>query len=302
MCNFRAPHLSRGRWINGRLDLFASGEFLERGTMKRSLAFLSASILLACATPQTKEQTLVNRAIDALGGAERLAALNTVYAKGTQKQWEPEQSDMAGGEARFANDTSWEVWQDRAQRVSRIDVERRFQYPTPRTFKFSEVLLPDPGYVLGVDSHSRNAQSQKMNPPAHSMSGLRVATSQREAQRSSVSGVLLAMRSNPTQVRPSIDMEIGNMAYPAASYGPFTIAFDPKSGLPVRIRTLDYDNVWGDVTYDMVLSDWRDFSGIKVATNRKYELNGRVVQDVQFTDFQANAAIDPAKFTVPAEL
>jgi len=270
--------------------------------MKRSLAFLFASVLLACATPQTKEQTLVNRAIDALGGAERLAALNSVYAKGTLKQWEPEQSDMAGGEARFANDTSWEVWQDRAQRVSRADLERRFQYPTPRTFKFSEITMADSGYVLGVDSNSRNAQSQKMNPPGHSMSGLRLAASQREGQRGTVSGLLLAMRNNPTQVRPAVDMEMGNMAYPAAGYGPFTIAFDPKSGLPVRIRTLDYDNVWGDVTYDMVLSDWRDFNGVKVAMNRKYELNGRVVQDVQFSDFQANPAIDPAKFTVPPEL
>ena len=147
--------------------------------MKRLLALLSASILLACATPQTKEQTLVNRAIDALGGADKVAALQSVYAKGTQKQWEPEQSDMPGGEARFANETSWEIWQDRAQRASRTDIERRFVYPAPRTYKFSEIVMPDAGYVLGVDSTGRNAQSQKMNPPAHSMSGLRLAATQR---------------------------------------------------------------------------------------------------------------------------
>ena len=270
--------------------------------MKRSLALLSASILVACAAQQTKEQTLVNRAIDALGGADKLAALQSVYAKGTLKQWEPEQSDMPGGEARFANDSTYEIWQDRAQRTSRADIERRFAYPTPRTFKFTEIVTPDAGYVLGVDSNSRNAQNQKMNPPAHSMSSLRLAASQREALRGSVSGLLLAMRNDPTQVRPSVDMEIGNMAYPAAGYGPFTVAFDPKTGLPVRIRTLDYDNVWGDVTYDAVLSDWRDFNGIKVAMHRTYELNGRMVQDVQLTDFQANPAIDPGKFAVPAEL
>jgi glyoxylase-like metal-dependent hydrolase (beta-lactamase superfamily II) len=80
------------------------------------------------------------------------------------------------------------------------------------------------------------------------------------------------------------------------------VAFDPKSGLPVRIRTLDYDNIWGDVTYDAVFSDWREFAGLHIPMNRKYELNGRVVQDVQLTDFQANPAIDPAKFSVPAEL
>ena len=270
--------------------------------MKRSLAFLSASILLACATPQTKEQSLVNRAVDAMGGPDRLGALQSVYVKGTLKQWEPEQSDMPGGEARFANESSYEIWQDRAQRASRADIERRFAYPAPRTFKYSEIVTPDAGYVLGVDSNSRNAQSQKMSPPGHSMSGLRLAASQREGLRSSVSALLLAMRTNPTQVRPALDMEIGNAAYPAASYGPFTIAFDARTGLPVRIRTLDYDNIWGDVTYDEVLSDWRDFSGVKVAMNRKYELNGRMVQDVQLTDFQANPKADPARFSVPAGL
>ncbi len=205
--------------------------------MKRSFAFLSASILLACATPQTKEQTLVNRAVDAMGGAERLAAINSVVAKGTQKQWEPEQSDMPGGEARFANETSWEIWQDRAQRASRTDIERRFVYPAPRTYKFSEIVMPDAGYVLGVDSTGRNAQSQKMNPPAHSMSGLRLAATQREGLRGTVSGLLLAMRTNPTQVRPALDMEVGNMAYPAAGYGPFTVAFGSTtttSGVTLR--------------------------------------------------------------------
>ena len=58
--------------------------------MKRSLVFLSTFALLSCASPLTKEQSLVNRAVDAMGGADRLAAIKTVSAKGTSKQWEPE--------------------------------------------------------------------------------------------------------------------------------------------------------------------------------------------------------------------
>src|SRR5437868_14842011 len=110
--------------------------------MKRLLAFLSASILLACATPQPKEQTLVNRAVDAMGGAERLAAINSVVAKGTQKQWEPEQSDTAGGESRIANDTNWQIWQDRAQSAARTAIEPRFVYPAPRTYTLSQIVTP----------------------------------------------------------------------------------------------------------------------------------------------------------------
>src|SRR5207244_11083096 len=116
--------------------------------MKRSLVFLSTFALLSCASPLTKEQSLVNRTVDAMGGADRLAAIKTVAAKGTSKQWEPEQSDMPGGEMRFANETSFDVLQDRSQRAGRTDIERRFVYQTPRAVQFSDIDLPDAGYAL----------------------------------------------------------------------------------------------------------------------------------------------------------
>src|SRR3989442_9734026 len=193
--------------------------------MKRSLAVISTLALLSCATPLTREQSLVNRAVDAMGGADRLAAIYTVSAKGTSKQWEPEQSDMPGGEARFANEASFDVLQARSRRAARTDIERGLAYPSPRTFKFTEIVLPDSGYVLGVDSNGRNAQSQKMTPPAHSMSGLRLATIQREALRATTSGLMLQMRNNPSQVRPAVAPEVGGTAHPAGGYGPFTVAF-----------------------------------------------------------------------------
>ena len=270
--------------------------------MKRTLVLAFAFALMSCAGAPTREQSLVSRAVDAMGGAERLAAIQSVSAKGTTKQWEPEQSDVPGGEMRFANETSFDVVQDRSKRAARTDIERRFAYPAPRTFKFTEIVTPDSGYVLGVDSNGRNAQSQKMNPPAHSMSGLRLATTQREALRGTATGLLLAMRNSPDQVRPASEVVVGGGAYPAVAYGSFIVAFDPQTGLPARVRSLDYDNMWGDVNYDVVYSDWRDFGGVRIPMNRKYELNGRMIQETQLTDFQANPPVDAARFEVPAAL
>ena len=105
--------------------------------------------------------------------------------KANLKQWEPEQSDVPGGEPRFANEASVEVVQDRSRRASRTDWVKNFAYPAPRTFTYSEIVTPQAGYVLGVDSNGRNAQSMKMSPPAHSMSGHRLATTQRESRRAS---------------------------------------------------------------------------------------------------------------------
>jgi glyoxylase-like metal-dependent hydrolase (beta-lactamase superfamily II) len=261
------------------------------------VALSSAFFLVSCAT-QTPEQSLVNKAVDAMGGAERLAGVKTITFKGTGKQWEPEQSDVPGGEPRFANETNFEGIIDAASRSSRIDIVRNFAYPAPRTFTFSEIVTPEAGFVLGVDSNGRNAQNLKMSPPAHSMSGYRLATTQRENRRGGTAALMLGMQRNPDRVQPAEAIR----GQPAVSFDGFVVAFDPASGLPARIRTLDYDNIWGDVSYDMLVSDWRTVDGVKIPMNRKYELNGKLVSEVQFTDVRFNQAVDTGRFQVPAEL
>ena len=127
--------------------------------MKRTLVFLFSILGLASCATSPREQGLVQRGVDAMGGADQIAAIKTISVKGTMKQWEPEQSDVPGGETRFANESSYEVVQDRTRRAARYDWEKKFAYPAPRTYKFSEILTPDAGYVLGVDTTARNAQN-----------------------------------------------------------------------------------------------------------------------------------------------
>jgi glyoxylase-like metal-dependent hydrolase (beta-lactamase superfamily II) len=265
--------------------------------MKHALAALSCAVLAVSCAPAPRELSVVDRAIDAMGGYERLAGINTIAVKGNVKQWEPEQSDAPGGEPRFANEATIEVVQDRARRASRTDWVKNFAYPAPRTFTYSEIVTPEAGFVLGIDSNGRNAQSMKMTPPAHSMSGHRLAATQREARRNSITSLLLAMRRGVDKLQRA-DMD----GYPALAFEEFTVAFDPASGLPTRVRTLDYDNIWGDVTYDVVLSDWREVAGVKIPLRRRSELNARTVSDVQLTQVSINAPVDAARFEVPAEL
>ena len=269
--------------------------------MKQTLvALCSLAVLVSCATPP--EQTLVGRAVQAMGGAERLNAIKTVSVKANVKHWEPEQSDAPGGEARFAAQSTVEVVQDRSRGASRSDWVKNFAYPAPRTYTFSEIVTPEGGYVLGVDTTGRNAQSMKMSPPAHSMSGYRLATARRESRRNSISGLLLSMQANPDKVKAAPEIVAGGASYPAVAFDEFVVAFDPATGLPARVRTLDYDNIWGDVTYEVVLSDWRDFDGVKVPMNRVTELNGRRVIETAFTELRLNPPVDAARFDVPAAI
>src|SRR5688572_13918143 len=214
-----------------------------------------------------------------------------------------QQSREPGGEMRFANESTFELTRDFAAGATRVDWVRNFAYPTPRTFKFTEIVTPGAGYVIGVDSNGRNRQSLSMKPPAHAMSGLRLATTQRELARSSP-WLLQEMRHNADKVSPAGDIVIGSVTYAAVRYNAgahaFIIAFDPESGLPARIRTLDYDNVWGDVNYDLVFSDWRMAGGVRIPARQRYELNGRVVIDITITGMTANSQVVAGRFEPPA--
>lgn len=272
--------------------------------MKRAALLLAIALLVAsCATRQSQSQDLVSRAVAALGGGDALGGVTTIYEKGTVKHWEPEQSHVAGGEMRFVGESIFEATADVRTGTTGIDWSRRLVYPGPRPFTFTEIVTPERGYVSGIDSSSRTRQSVEAKPPAHTMSGLRLAAAHRELRRASPL-LLLEMSKHPDRVAGVSDVTVGGTAYPAVEYRPtanqaFTVMFDRATGLPARIRTLDFDNIWGDVTYDLVLGDWQTFDGVRIATSRTHELNGRTVVDAKITGVKINGAFASDRLAIP---
>ncbi len=269
------------------------------------MLLLASLVVVSGATASPRSDNLVSKAVQALGGESALASIKTVAVKGTMRQWEPEQSVLPGGDMRLANDSTFEIVVDYGARASRTDVVKNFVYPFPRTYTFSEIVTPDAGYVAGIDSMGRTKQSMESNPPAHAMSGLRLATTQREMRRASPM-MFLDMLRNSDRVSDAPDITVGGVSYPAVNYTAnsqtFTVAFDSKTNLPARIRTQDYDNVWGDVTFDLVLSDWHQMGGRQVATSQQYQLNGRTIFERKITDVQTNVAVAADRLMIPAEV
>ena len=273
--------------------------------MKRIALWVAIAMCVASCggTVHTRGRDLTLRAVETVGGADRLAAVKTMSLKATVKQWEPEQSMVPGGEMRFACESAMTAVADMASGAARIDWVRKFAYPTARTFTFTEIVRPEAGYVAGIDSNGRNRQSLDAKPPAHAMSGLRLATTQRELRRASAL-LLLGMYRTPDRVSGIGDVTVGGVAYPAAEYRPtddqtFTVLFDRATGLPARVRSLDYDNIWGDVVYDLVLSDWQAVDGLKIPMTRTYELNGRTIMEVKLTEVKFDAPITADRLAIP---
>lgn len=276
---------------------------MKRAVTTFAISLAVSIVVVACASMQPGGGDLVAKAVQAQGGAEALGTVKTLSYKATVRQWEPEQSAVAGGEMRPANDATVVAVTDVATQSTRVNWVKNFKYPAPRTFTFSEVVTPDAGYVAGIDSNGRTKQSREANPPAHSMSSLRLAATQRELLAASPL-LVLDMSKNPTRVTAASSVTVGGVRHPAVDYRvgghTLTVLFDPASGLPARVRALDYDNIWGDVTWDLVLADWQTVGTTKVATSRRYELNGRPVSEMKLSDITLNTPIPADQLTIPA--
>ncbi len=272
--------------------------------MIRTVLIAATALAASVAWAQTPV-ALVDRAIAAAGGAKSIGELKTISTSGITKHWDPDQSHTAGGEKRFAAESSFNQIRDLGSQAARTEWVRKYAYPAPREFKFTEVVAEGTGFVNGVDSNGRTKQSLSNNPPSHTMSRMRVTAATRELARSSPR-LLLEMRANAGRLSAMPDVAIGGEKLPAVRYrheaNEFIVMFDRSSGLPARIRTIDYDSLQGDSNYDLALSDWRDVGGTKVAHRQIYQLNAVDVIDTELQSVRANPGAGADQFAIPSEI
>lgn len=276
--------------------------------MKRNccIAILTAAGIIAGNAFAHGEDALatVNRAIEAAGGY-KLANVRTLTVKGTSRQFEPQQSlvpnegTIPGGASTFV------ATRDFASVHARTEWERSLLTPVARTYRYSEVVTPEAGYVNGIDSSGRTKQSRESKTPQHTMSGQRLAVMQRELQRTSPQ-LLIAMRADPHSLKSLPDVIAGGKRLTAIEYKTeaqrFVVLFDPQTNLPARVRTLDTDQAWGDVNCDLILSDWRDVGGAKFSFHQIYEVNQRVVMHQTIDEITLNPSLAKDLFEIPAVL
>src|SRR3989442_864256 len=191
--------------------------------MKYALSI--AALLLAMsqqqpALAQGSGDSLVKQAVAAQGGNE-LRSLKGLAIRGDARFWEPGQSLVAGGEPRFLGDATFATTWDLANGRARTAWDRDQKYPEPVKMKYTETVLPTLGYV--TDEKSSQA-----------MSGIRVATHQRELERASPWLLVKAMDESG-KVRAAGSPRLRRAALPAASFahcgGTLALLVDPQTAL-----------------------------------------------------------------------
>src|SRR5262245_6833227 len=265
------------------------------GVAVRYSSAISAALLLATIGPQpahaqSSARDIVNQAVAAQGGADALRGLQTIAIKADAMHWEPGQSKEAGAEPRFLGNTALAITWDLAKGSARTEWDRDLKYPAVEKLKFTEVVTPALGYVIDDKGASRP------------MSSIRVAATLRELERASPT-LLLKMMDEPKNVRPLPNQRLGKQTLPALGFAGgatnFIVLIDPQSKLPAAIRTRDDDNIAGDSSYDLVLSDWKAVGGAQIAHGLSHQLNGVEVAKLTYKEVAANPTIAADAFAVP---
>lgn len=261
---------------------------------------------------------LIDRAIEAAGGDEALGALKTIRIGGREVVWEHEYSysAMPNAEPREGSRATFVIQRDFAARTARLDWDRdivrlRFR-PYPTLYRYAEILNESVGYVEGLDSSTPTFLSRSLDPPGSPMSSIRLITTWRELTRESPL-LLREMKANPAALCRLEDVTVDGRPAPAVRFDvpvpgvqtaladwQFIVVFDPNSGLPLRIRTLDGDPIQGTTEFDLVLSDWRPVGPLRLPFRRVHEHNGRTLVETVYDEVSLDPPIAPTAFEMPA--
>jgi hypothetical protein len=245
------------------------------------------------ATPQDR----VNAAYAAMGGDK----LKTISLTARIEQFDPGESYSVSDPTKPDRGASDLVrTRDLARGLTRSEWVRPRVDGTKRIF--TEIVTPTAGYVIGDDAVEGRLPKRTVKgaKPEHSMSGRRLSATLRELERPVV---VMEMKQHPDRVSATADQKVAGKTYSAlqyrGDYGKFIVMFDSETNLPVRVRTLDWDEAEGDSVYDAELSDWRDIGGAKVPFHTLYTLNGMKIMDAKISDAKVNPTLPADNFTIP---
>ncbi len=249
----------------------------------------------------------VQAALQAMGGVAVLEDLKTITVQGRTTHWVPGEAFQTGGEPRLVGNSDFLMSQDYAQQATRTEWNRNFEFPFPHPQGFIEIVTERMGFVRGVDATDsyRTMADLTSSPPMHAMSGVRLATEQREIARRSPHFLLAAMQ-QPDQLSSLPEQRVEGRSLAAIRYqhagNAYIVMFDPDTHLPARIRVRDEDALQGDSDFDLVFSDWRVLGDLKFPYRMDYELNGARIAQIQYAQVSVNPELPKDFFHVPEDI
>ena len=246
--------------------------------MRALLGVILATTLLFFVTRSSQAgdsdaKSIVDKAITAVGGAEKLAKIEafSMKAKGTVV--------FGGNESDITTEITFKG----------LDHYRR-EFGNDQ-FHGITVLAGDKGW-------------RKIGDNASSIEGDGVANEKRNIYLAVIPITLVPLKNNGFKFEAAGEEKVGEKpAVILKVTGPdgkdFTLSFDKESGLPVKQVAKVIGFQGQEYTLESTFSDYKDFGGIKKATKLVLKRDGEKFQDLEVTEFKVLDKVDPDAFTEP---
>jgi hypothetical protein len=240
------------------------------GFLALTLAFVVSSSARA---DDTDAKATVDKAITALGGAEKLGKIDafSMKAKGTV---------VFGGNE---SDTTMDVT------YKGLDHYRR-EFGNDQ-FHGIFVLAGDKGW-------------RKFGDQSNEIEGDGIANEKRRAYLEVIPITLVALKKEGFKIEGKGEEKVGDkpasvVKVTAPDGKDFTLSFDKESGLPVKQVATVMGFQGQEHSQETTFSDYKDMGGIKKATKILIKRDGEKFQDLEVTEFKVLDKVDPETFTEP---
>jgi hypothetical protein len=220
---------------------------------------------------------IVDKAIKALGGEEKLAGAKAVAWKavGTRK--------FGGNESQFTSQMT-------VQGLDQVRREIEGEFGGNK-IKVVTVLSGNKGWRRRDDATTELDQDM-------------LASEKRNAYLQLVPAMLVPLRGKSFKVETAGEDKVGDKAAVAIkATGPdgkdFTLYFDKASGLPVKQVATVTGFQGKEFTQETLFSEYKVFDGIKRATKLEIKRDGATVMDQEIIEFRVLGKVDPKTFAEP---
>tara|TARA_R110002110_G_scaffold301156_1_gene515234 strand:+ start:196534 stop:198120 length:1587 start_codon:yes stop_codon:yes gene_type:complete len=234
-------------------------------TFKNLSIFLSTVFLVAACSQEEEQEaqdtaqnmpmpetTLLDVAIEGIGGADLLQNMNSFAVSGSGNRYELDESPIPGGVDPRPEGFEWTV---NAQNIGGNDVLVRIDISRDRAagnHASTQIINGTQGMITGLDS--------QFNPNPAPMTSDRRAAILKELYLLQPQAVLAIAQENPDQVEISEDivngMNYGVLAV-STDVGTISLYVDEARGLIDRATTMELDYLRGDILLEASFDDWR---------------------------------------------
>jgi hypothetical protein len=220
---------------------------------------------------------VIDRAIKALGGEEKLSKIKAVEWKGK-------------GKIRFGEN----------ENEFALDVMTQGLDHVRRTFEGEFGGNP----VRGVTVLAGDKGWRKFGDNLTEMDSDAVANEKRAIYLSIIPITIVPLKSKDFKVEAAGEEQVGGkpasvVKVTAADRKDFKLYFDKESGLPVK-QVAEVVGFNGQpYTQETTLGEYKDLGGIKKATKQEAKRDGQAFQDIQITDFKVLDKVEAKAFAEP---